>query len=347
MRARSVGPAILVVVLMTSACKHAAAPAPPVSRAEAVSHSQTAGYTLHIVFHGLIAYARDSGRLWAFLVNANYDPQNLKADDLPPDMFNELQQVPPSARDAWLHNRVPPHRPQIRFRNAKVTGSFTGNPTMGREVAGADLRFGTSGPHALGNVRLGQVANASLIVGARGELASQQADLAKLDQFDPLLVPPAPGLDKRLAARALIEAGDIAANVVNTCGRTLYAFKAPSEVGCPGAARQLAEEVVVEQTNLSGQVTIDLGTGEKIFVEPSDVTQPLVIEVANQTDEQIARAGAVDCGESTQHAEAFRWFYRLLNASGQASVSRHYFPCVANGTFGPPICPNKLMTVLN
>jgi len=348
MRSRRAGPAILGVLLLLAACKptpvsqSAAAP-----EAAAPSHLQaaSAGYTLHIVFHGLVAYAQGSGKLWAFLVNANYNPKNLKADDLPPHVFQELQSVlPPTDRPAWLHDRVPPHRPHIRFQNAKVTGSFSGDPKMGRPIPGADLRFDT-GLRTLGAVKLGQIANAALIVAARTGLSHQQQALSTLDQVDPLLLPPASGLDKRLAARALIEGGDVTAKLVNTCGLMFYSFKLASEPGCPGSGLRLAEEVVVEQRGRKGQVTIDLGTGEKIFVAPKDATRPVVIEVVNQTDEQIAAAGAVNCKELSRHAEAFRWFYRLLAPSGQALLAQHYFPCVAAGLFGPPICPFKLMTI--
>lgn len=337
MMARKAGYAIVAGLLALAACKQGTA---PIRKLDAIP-----GYKLHIVFHGLIAYVSDSGKLWAMLVNAGYDPAQVTADDLPPGMFQEMGAVPVALRAGWLHSHVPPHRPQVRFQNATVTGSFSGDPSMGRTIPGADLRFVTS-QNTMSTPKLGQIANASLVVAARTDLAGQLDELAKLDQVDPPLLSPARVLDKRLAARALVEAGDITANLVTVCGKTLYSFKLPGEVGgCGGAPMPLAEEVVVEQTGLSGPVTIDLGTGEKIFVSPKDATQPVIIEVVNQTDDQIARAGVPDCNEDSRHVEAFRWFYRLVGASGQAATGKHYFPCVANGNFGPPICPNKQLTI--
>jgi hypothetical protein len=306
-----------------------------------------ATYTLRILFHGLIAYVPDpgSGKFWALLVNASYDPSTVQATDLPPGMYDELMKVPAPARLGWLHNRVPPHRPQLRFHDADVTGAarFTGNPGLGDKIQGADLTF-TTGQSTLGTLQLDGIANSAILLQVRPDLQSQAPDLAKLDKVDATLLANG-ALDKRLAARALVTAGTVTAKFVNACGGVIsYGFMRSGETVCGKNPQPLAEEVMVEQTGIAGPVTVDLGSGEKVQVSPHDGAPLVEIEVVNQTDDQIASPCVFDCQEDSHHTQAYRWFYRLVDSTGQAALDKHFFPCVFNGTLGPPICPNKVMT---
>jgi hypothetical protein len=310
-------------------------------------------YTLQIKFHGLIAFVEDTGKVWALLPKASYDEAHIdqiKEPDLPPGMYDELHKEDPADQPAFLHDKVPAHFPHIRFRNAKIISGFSGNPCDGRPIPGTDLSFvtGLDGP---ATINLCQLARALRIVESRSELKDDLPTLSQLDVVDAVKLIQQKTLDPRLAARALIGAGMVVANpVYGLCPnhpQTFYGFSLTTEDGCPGDAIKLAEEVIVTQQLSSSQVVqIDLGNGEKaISLGPDGSGNPVIIEVLNQTEEQLQDCMNPNCDEDTSHAEAYRWFYRLTSAAGQAKIDKHYFPCVQDADFGPPICPGKQLAL--
>ncbi|HVT58222.1 MAG TPA: hypothetical protein VHR45_07465 [Thermoanaerobaculia bacterium] len=345
MRNRQAGLLCLVMLFVLFACNPQ--PTPPPQQALETAKPKASGYPLKIYFHGLITFGQDSGKIWAFLVKANYqpdppDPAKVTDGDLPPGMFQELQNVPLANRAVWLQNNVPPHFPYIRFKNAIVTGDFQGDPEKGRPIPKADLQFITSAT-GLSTPKLDLLASANLIHTARSSLSLPT--LSTFDTFDRRLV--SGSLDTYLAARASIKAGDVTANLVNRCGPISYSFKLASESGCPGVGENLAEEVEVDQQLQDKEkITIDLGTGEKLIVEPKDPTQTLVVEVVNQTQDLIDNPNAKwDCKVKQLHSHlpSFRWFYRLLNPASQAQTGQHYYPCHIIAPKGPPDCPDMLL----
>jgi hypothetical protein len=313
------------------------------------SASTSSPYKLQIVFRGLIAFAEDSGNVRVFLVNAEYDPPS--SGSLPPD-----KSLPPGVVDeikagiSDLHD-YPPHLPRIRLQNAEVLSGPVPDSKLGFPIAGADLTFKTSSTSSP-VLKLSELSNADKIFAARPELKAgeeQRLKIAKLDLLDlSLLNSP---LDPRLSARAVIESGTVTAGPV-PCpgGRKGFSFKTaekpPLGLTCPGKvedAVNLAEEVRVEQANVTVPTVIDFGPSKKqsITIKPRDASSAVVIEVLNQTQEALE---GDQCKEE-RHPPVFRWFYRLLSADSQGDIGNHLFPCVKRDDKGDPKCPQKLMFI--
>jgi len=177
-------------------------------------------YTVRIVFNGLTAFAEDSGKVWAFLINGEYDPKNPDPDLLPPGILSEVPAN--SDRADWLAANLPPHYAWIRILNAKITGQ---NTSPMRSIKGSDLRFhgGLAGPV---KADLTQLSNSSHIVKALTSLdlaAEIHKNPPPFDQLDPAFL--APALDRHLAARALIEAGEVVAHPLGECEDRVFSFK--------------------------------------------------------------------------------------------------------------------------
>jgi len=324
------GALTLAFLLSLLACKkQAQAPTP-----ELATKDSAPTYELQIVFHGLIAFAQDASGVWAFLVKARYDPLSPLESSLPPGVLREAQADPDPP--GFLRTLYPQHFAQIRFDNAAVTGVPAGG-----SIDGGDLRFITN-IKTLSPPSLLDLAHVKTLVKARRNLAGQEAQIAPFDTLDKVLVG-APPLDGRLAARALIEAGDVVARPVIDCGATspnTYSFKAKAEGlgGCPGDpadAFPLAEEVVVT-LRVTGQTLIKLGALGTITVDPVDPTKTVTIEVANQVNH-------APCAQRF-HEEAFRWYYSLLPALQRRDLSRQYFACQVDHSHGGTKCPEKLFT---
>jgi hypothetical protein len=321
------------------------------------------GYKLRIELTGLIGFAVDSGKLWAFLVNADHDPVHPIANRLPPGFLDEAKSVAANsdALAAVLSQELPRHRAWIRFKDAKIAvkdpqKSFVAE--TGRPIAGGDLRFksGQAGPVS---TDLAMASDAQQIVKAlkseyRDEAARQQslARLTKLDELDlDLLKTP---LDPRLAARALIEAGSATAGQLSKA-RFLYK-RGLTSTGCKGKvddAVPLAEQVAVVQSGLKGSVVIEIGPGDAIEVMPKDPaqTRPVVVQILNDIDEVIDHPEwtpehflAQHTQQHTEpHPQAFRWLYLLVPPAAQKDVAYHYFPCMA--TLISPYCGVKRLVI--
>ena len=310
----------------------------------APSAAQVTPFRLKIVFRGLIGFSQDSGKVWAFLVNAQYDPATVGPDDLPPGVYHELggdRNPRPADWSDQLSARVPPHFASISFSNAKVSGCPTCDSShdQSRSIFGADLHLNAD-RQGLGSIDLMKLASVRSIIAARSELVVRLADLVSLDQLDAALAAPLPAgstsIDRRLAARLEIEVGcgdTVSANLVRDVAGSIarYSFNRPSELkGCRGETgngQQLAEEVVVTQQRTTGPVTLNFGPNDAITIEPIDAAQDVVINVTNQTR-------MVDM----PHPQAHRWYYRLLDRAGQERIENHFFAC-RRGNEGPPDCP--------
>jgi hypothetical protein len=337
-------PALTAFALLLSlfACKPA--PSPSSDQEPARSADQASSFKLKIVFRGLIAFSQDSGKLRAFLVNAQYDPAAVRPEDLPPGVYHELGgDMNPKPVD-WLdrlNTTVPPHFASVSFSNAKVSGCTTCDPAHNhrRSILGADLHLESENP-GVGTIDLEALADACSIIRARRELQLRRLDLAALDQLDTALIaplrPPSTSIDRRLAARIEIGVGtgdEALANLVpDASGHVaVYSFNRPEEsLGCSGASengQKLAEEVVITQQR-KGAVTLDLGPNDSITIEPIDATKDVEITILNQP---LGHPG---------HPHAHRWYYRLLDRAGQELMEEHFFAC-RRGNFGPPDCPQK------
>jgi hypothetical protein len=319
-----------------------------------------APYSLRIVFRGLAAFAEeDTGKIWAFLVDADYeqDPRDANrlppAESLPPGVFDEI-----NSGISDLHN-YPSHVSIIRLMNAEVISGPTPDPTHGLRIDGGDLTFENNLDIPSKNKtnfaplpNFCELSDANKIFAARPELDEQaRLRIAALDVLDPELLALTGALNKRLSARARIGAGRLTAGPVYCPGgRKGYSFKlaarAPIGLQCPGQpenAVRLAEEVQVEQENVTVPTVINLGPtiGKSIAVRPINPDKPVIIEILNQTKEAIE---GDQCLEE-RHPQVFRWFYRLTRPQGQADTSSHLFPCEKVATHGDPKCPVKKMII--
>jgi hypothetical protein len=284
-------------------------------------------YKLTMKYDGLIGVARGADKIWAFLVNANYDPNTVEEENLPPGMYQELGQGKRPTLDALM--KVPPHYARIRFTNAEVKNCARCERVNGKwevPLQGDNVTLNT--PRGLGNINLDGVANYELIAKSRKDKEPLPEGLLKFDTIDLALLS-APPLDKRLAGRVMIEAGAVLAKLTPCGNPPQYTFKLEKEGGCPGVKVSLAEELVVTQEKVKNLV-ITVGA-MNISVAPTG--PEVIIEVLNQTKEMLA----TPC-YSEHHLLAARWFYRLLNKDGQKRTDKHYRPCV-KGDEGPPDCP--------
>jgi hypothetical protein len=313
----------------------------------------TGSFTLEINFSGLIGFAQDQGKVWAFLVKADEVDENAP-DKLPPGIAQEN-----SGGTLKLADELPRHRAWIRFKNAKVTSGSAGDPKKGRPIAG-DLSFDTGG-QGLGAVDLTVLADASHVRQTLKSVPTTPASsrVAEIDELDPVLVEPA--LDSRLVARARVEAGTVIARKLDECNRLpRYSFATGLTDQCPGAKNDavfLGEEVVATQTGLSGPVTVNIDRGgagrESIVLEPTDRNKALTIEVLNDVDIAIDNPDLSPClmrilenfHHPHEHPLVFRWYYRLSPPAVQTRTAEHFFPCEKVVSFGPPKCPQKLFVV--
>jgi hypothetical protein len=325
--------------------------------------TQEEGYTLRIVFRGLAAFAeeKDSGRVWAFLVDADYekDPRDQQglppAESLPPGVLDEIRN---GISD--FHN-YPSHFSRLRLTNADVIAGPTPDPQFGLPIEGGDITF-KNNPNPPPNDKpeiaplpnLCELSEASKIFAARPELKEDEQvrqRIVALDLLDPQMLAISGAIDKRLAARVRLETGKITAGPVYCKGgRKGYSFKiaakAPIGLQCPGVtenAVRLAEEVQVEQEKVKVPTVIDLGStiGASITIKPHNPDKPVVVEILNQT--QVAIEGE-QCLEE-RHPQVFRWFYRLASPQAQLYIPIHLFPCEKTGTKGDPKCPLKKMFI--
>jgi hypothetical protein len=354
MRARNLSLISIAVLLCLGACKQSG-PEPEARREEAAK--QTASFKLKVVFRGLIGFSQDSGKLWAFLINAQYDPARVGPDDLPPGVYHELggDMTPRPAN--WLNKlsmTVPPHFAYISFTNARVTGCSTCDPAHNwrRPIFGADLHLNAS-QQGQNHINLDALASGATVIKARPELKMSLNDLSPLDRLDTSLMNPlqnaSSSIDRRLAARAEIELGDgdeVSANLVPDRARKIarYTFNRPSETtGCRGEienGQRIAEEVVFTRQQVTSPLTLSFGPQDAITIEALDPTKDVTVNILNQTRELLDTGGEV-----MVHPQAHRWFYRLTNSEGQSMVEKHFFAC-KRGDFGPPDCPQRQMFVV-
>ncbi len=310
--------------------------------APAAATEAVAPFNLEIDFYGLTAFVDEGSDVKALLVDADYDPANPAVGDLPPGV-----KPPPGVpvKD-WLELHFPPHRARLRFHNAKVVSGPSGFDVSADFVLpkNSEARFVTSatGPPT---TNLGTLATATQVISARAVKPTGQAAIQALDELDPTLT----ATDPRLSATVLIDQGEVTARPTPECGQRKFTFRLPSELmGVPGAAAndvELAEEVIVKQAGLTGQVEVDLGAAAgPLVVGPADSSQPLVIQVLNQTDEALAEPyqPGGSCGHDT-HFETFRWFYSLAPSAARTSNPPYYFPALRTGEFGGDKCPIKGM----
>jgi hypothetical protein len=332
-------------------------PSPPPRQDQARTSAEPAGYTLRIEFSGLVGFAKgigqDSGKIWAFLVNAVYDPNNPDETLLPPGFLAEAREHN-SASPELLATLMPIHYAWIRFDNANVTVTNPDKkfqPEKGRSIDGGDLRFQWEGQADDGPVRadlchLSDIGHVAKALSSEPESPTLK-QLRDLDELDPALLKTP--LDRRLAARVLVEAGTMHTLLIghNMHGDEENDHPRPAKLsyktgfyGCPGQpedAVELATQVNVVQSGLTGKVTVYIGPEDSIEIEPQNAAEPVVIEIFNDIAE--VRDGETVSMDDYVAAQGFRWYYRLVPRAAQEKFDHHYYPCYF--TLGPPKCFQK------
>jgi hypothetical protein len=289
-----------------------------------------------VKYDGLIGMVQEADKILVFLPNAHYDPKTVKERELPPGMYQELGHGRQPTEDELMN--LPPHFARLRFTNATVNNCErceTVNGKLELPLQGNDISFNI--PRGLGTITPSNlnelVAGPKLISASRGV---SEEELLKLDQLDPLLLPPNPVDKQRLAARVAIEAGTVDA-ILDPCSPktvTKYSFKLSGESpGCQGTGHTLAEELVVTQKNVTNLMLIV----DSLSISVVPTGPEVVIEVLNETKDRLVKP----CFNEL-HPQAFRWFYRLLDQDGQKQTEKHYFFCRIEGNAGPPECPHWL-----
>ncbi|HVR08172.1 MAG TPA: hypothetical protein VMW75_08995 [Thermoanaerobaculia bacterium] len=331
-----------------------------------------ATYTVRIELSGLIGFAKgltltgpnkgkEDGTVWAFLANAAYNPEKSAESDLPPGFFAEqasrhYDSQADRMRD--LNDLMPPHYAWIRLHNAAIVTTDPAkkfDPEKGRSIAGGDIRFrpkdlqghAPAGPVTADLCQLSDISPTAKALSSEKKQLFTLGQLRALDELDPALL--SAKLDKRLAARVLVKSGVMQTRVhAHLHGATegfdnrvvALRYKTGSSqcLGKQVDGVELATEVDVEHTGLSGDFQIDIAPGDSILFHPADWTKPAVIEIFNDIREMRDNL-KIDPPLRYVDAQAYRWYYRLVPQPAQNDVPHHYFPCSSDK--GPPKCYMK------
>jgi len=125
----------LLGLLLALACKkeeQETSPPAPTPESKQTTAPSLPPYTVQVVFNGLTAFAEDSGKVRAFLINGDYDPKNPDPDLLPRGILSE---IPPEEDKAqWLAFHLPPHYSWIRILHAKITGGAISRCVRSKEA---------------------------------------------------------------------------------------------------------------------------------------------------------------------------------------------------------------------
>lgn len=342
-------PLALLLPLLACGGKTSPSAKSPQPEAAAVTTPCADCYTLKIVFHGLMGFAKDpkNNKVWAFLVKTDNDPNNPRKEDYPPGVFDEAPRNPAS-RLVFFKN-FPKHVAKIRFSDAEVTGCDTPEAPAGCDIGGEDISFETDNT-TLGAVNLDAMSDASFANKVRNPdgIAEIKEQLENLDFLDSSLTEPLTGnrLDPRLTTRVSISAGDVLAQPFTRCGERLFSYNKPRERPdvcneVTGQIVPLAEEVIVTQSvPLAVPTVVNLAiSGKKFVVKPKSKT--VTIEIVNQTPE--ANESTVECPPLMFHGGGFRWLYTL--AANSSNTNFHFFPCLKRAPQGGDKCPPKSFVI--
>lgn len=305
------------------------------------------GFTLKVVFDGLIAFVKEDSHVWALLVNAEYDPDDQKESDFPHCVWEEISDADERKEE------YPPHYAYIHFINAEVQGPKGPLIQKAFPIKEEDIRI-LNGVGAF-DMDLEELGSKDEVEHARrGKSNVDSVHRVKKKLLDPdykTIIEQ----KEILAARVLLRNGEkLIARPIDRVKENKPTDEEPGmEEGSHGEMKpysylrygegrdimtcsryqgcELAEITTLEQRIDKGPAIFYLqNTNQVYLVKPKDRSKAVTVEILNITCEDVKDIDPErDCqevGSGHRHLMSYRYFYDLAE-SRDRTCKRYFFPC--------------------
>jgi hypothetical protein len=302
------------------------------------------GVEVEVHFYGLVAFVEARDATWVLMPDADYNPQNVRDDELPPNMTRaDLGSLAPHYAALRFVDNISSVKFGAKYPDIKLPIYIAGMDINSFETSSNPVRKGTlSGPivkkttveHSVYPQKLPadyDVVDKRFLNRPINEWASTIPSLAtriKIERADSITAMPIQCTDS------------------GTPKDILYSFS-PNLSTCPGVNQKLAEEVVWKFRTTSDALRFTVtvfnqngATPIPIKITPMTSAKPVVLHFVNTTDGRDPydpRSQVLLCDTQMDHLASFRWFERFsLDPS-------HHRPCKGAGHLGDTKCPLRIL----